>query len=450
MMISVDENSLMEPLDCGVTIGGLHLLEARRMNVFYRLTRHGRRFFVKGINGEYPDPAYALSLLRKEYDLGMRLDHRGVVRFLSLEDVPGVGEAIIMEWVDGMTLREWMRTEPSAKRRVRMATEIIDALCYLAQKGVAHRDLKPDNIMVRSGEETSCLIDFGHGDSEDFVTHKLAAGTERFGAPEQHEHRQSDSAADVYALGKILEFLRLPKVYRPLIKSCLRDDPSSRPKAGDVRTRFNRYSLLRRYPVVIVIVAVLAAIAAWALWRDVPVNSDAEHIREVPAAGADTTAGDAPMPANDAAGEAELPQTKEIHPEAGGAEPKMSQEGQTQGEEVSEWEAVTGQKVVIPPGYTAEKAYDKALQQVKSLFKTYDGRLRELRTEKENPQSREDYYRKLQTLTGEIGEAYGKIQVNLSAELYTMRLAPDEITGHLKRLYDYYITEFEQGLGLRH
>lgn len=449
MMISVDENSLMEPLDCGVTIGGLHLLEARRMNVFYRLTRHGRRFFVKGINREYPDSAKAQSLLRKEYDLGMRLDHRGVVRFLSLEDVPGVGEAIIMEWVDGMTLREWMRTEPSAKRRVRMATEIIDALCYLAQKGVAHRDLKPDNIMVRSGEETPCLIDFGHGDSEDFVTHKLAAGTERFGAPEQHEHRQSDSAADVYALGKILEFLRLPKVYRPLIKSCLRDDSSLRPKAGDVRTRFNRYSLLRRYPVVIVIAVVLAAIAAWALSRDVPVNSDAGQVREVPAAGADAKANGDPVPANGADGGAELPQTKEIHQQAG-AEPKMSHEGQTQREEVSEWEAVTGQKVVIPPGYTAGKAYDKALKQVESLFKTYDGRLRELRIEKDNPQSREDFYKNLQTVTGEIGEAYGKIQLNLSAELNTMGLAHDEIISYLRRLYDYYSAGLEQALGIGH
>ncbi|MBD5231194.1 MAG: protein kinase [Bacteroidales bacterium] len=446
-MDSVDENSVMEPLDSSVAVEGMRLLEEREMNVFRQLTRHGRKFFLKGINSRFADVSMARSLLHKEYDLGMRMDHSGIVRFLSLEMVPGAGECILMEWIDGIKLSEWMRGEPTVKKRMKMAGEIIDIVSYMARKGVAHRDLKPDNIMVRSVDESPCLIDFGHGDSEDFITHKLAAGTATFGAPEQHEHRQSGLAADVYALGRILEFLRLSRTYRPLIKSCLRDNPSLRPKAGDVRARFNRCVRLRRYPVVILIVALSAAIAAWALWRNLPDNSAAEQSREVPTSGADAKVYVTPVDATDADAAVELPQAKAKLPETT-PEPKMSEEGQKKQRAISEWEAVTGQKIVIPPGYTAEKAYDKALKEVKQLFKAYDERLGELRIEKNNPQSREEFYKKLQTVTGEIGEAYGKIQVNLSAELYTMGVAQEATTGYLKRLYDYYITELEQGLDL--
>ena len=438
-MDELDENSVMDVSGTGPMLEGLRLIGARQMNVFLQLTRHGHKFFVKGINHQYADRAKALSLLRKEYDLGMRLEHRGIVRFVSMEKLSGVGECIIMEWIDGITLGEWMRTGPSRGKRVRMAGEIIDAVGYMAQHGVAHRDLKPDNIMVRSNDESPCLIDFGHGDSEDFVTHKLAAGTATFGAPEQHNHGASGCEVDVYALGKILKFLRLPKVYAPLTNSCLRENPSSRPKASEVRSRFDRNSLLGRYPVAILTVVGLA-VAAVALLSGRSANREITQNLEAlrPSVG---------VQALDDSADVILPETTGRQPESTATVNVKSDRQSEQSEVVeSDWETVTGQKVTIPQDYTADKAYDKALKQVRALFKTYDERLKALRiTDNSKPA---DYYQNLDKVSKEIGEAYGNISVRMSAELNTMGLPHDEIMGYLTRLYNYYDAEFKNALGL--
>ncbi len=271
-----EENSLMEPAETEVRIESIRKIGEGKMNVFWQFVRHGRRFFVKSVNPEYLDQARAFSLLRKEFDLGMRLDDRGVVRYISLEKIPEAGESILMEWVDGETLGKWLKTDPSKSQRIRMAREIIQAMCYVADAGVVHRDLKPDNIMVRRSEESPVIIDFGHGDSEDFLTHKLAAGTASFGAPEQHSHLPSGFEADVYSLGKILEALKLPKGYKNIIDTCLKEEPQDRPDIHHLLTRFRNATRVRKWfwPVLVVLVSLIIVVSLLLLMFSNPYEYD--------------------------------------------------------------------------------------------------------------------------------------------------------------------------------
>ncbi len=410
-----DENSVMEPLDGGVAIEGLQVLEQRRMNVLYRLTRHGRRFFVKGINPEYADRARALSLLRKEYDLGMRLDHRGVVRFLSMERVTGAGEAIIMEWVDGLTLSRWMHTGPSVQQRVRMAREIIDAVDYMAEHGVAHRDLKPDNIMVRHSNGAPCLIDFGHGDSDDYLVHKLAAGTSAFGAPEQHEHKESGRATDVFALGRILEFLKLPRAYSRLIRACLRENPAQRPDADAVRKRFAWCTTVSRLWMPVSVACIACGVAAVLL-----------------TANRDDVAPVAMSPDGVESARVELP--------ADVTEQPVEQEERTVRGPSAEVNSapVPEDSRVAQPDYTADEAYEKALGQTQELLKTYDERFRKIREHDYSQGATEEFFKYCENVSQEEYVDFSKIVQQLADELNTLRLPYEQVAEYTVRLGNYH------------
>lgn len=261
-MLPLDANTLRPPQD-KLRYESLSHLGDRGHNSMWLLTRDGRRFFVKGLrDGTENATGCRRLMLRKEYQLTMRLDHPGIVRTLMLDDIEGVGEAIVMEWIEGPTLGAWLDTEPDTPSRVSVAHDIIDALSYAAAVGVAHRDLKPDNIMIRRASGHPCIIDFGLGDSDDYETLKLSRGTASYGAPEQQSAGSAAGLpADVYALGRILEVMRLPRRYRRLIRRCVSEDPARRPDITQVAAGFDA-ATRRHIQSPLIITASVAVIAA--------------------------------------------------------------------------------------------------------------------------------------------------------------------------------------------
>ncbi|MDE6654057.1 MAG: serine/threonine protein kinase [Muribaculaceae bacterium] len=191
--------------------------------------REGRRLILKGLPETLRSHPEETARLRKEYSLGLRINHPGVVGVYGFETHPSAGPVIVMEYVDGITLYEFLRRgkRPSLKVRVGLARKIADALSYMHSLGVAHRDLKPDNILITPRNEAK-IIDIGLGDSEDFVIYKQSLGTEQFGAPEQQSPYVGDSRADVYSFGRILEILLPETKFRGLRAACLRDNPDAR------------------------------------------------------------------------------------------------------------------------------------------------------------------------------------------------------------------------------
>lgn len=429
-MTSIDENSVVEPLDEAVSLSGVRLLEEREIYVFGQLSRHGRKLFFKGVNPRYKDVPRALSLLRKEYDLGMRLEHPGIVRFISLEVIPGVGEAILMEWIEGMTLSHWMQQNPSCKKRVQVARQIIDALSYMAHKGVAHRDLKPDNIMVRSRDGSVCLIDFGHGDSDDFVTHKVAAGTVRFGAPEQRDHNVSDAAADVYSLGKILEFLSLPSLYRPIIKACLKTNPVDRPDIDTVKKHFMRVGV---WP--IVFVPVLLFVAVTIVCVVLAVSS------EGPATTVET------RPTEETSVPPICSEENNVFPTV--EAPEVATDVVT----APETKAPVGNVSETNAAGTADNAegiYQKALAQTDALLRQYDEQFRRIREVDYSSVSQEEFLKFTQDVYSREGEAFGNLFNKMVEEMRASGVPAEEISGYLNKLLNYHRDKVEAASGLSH
>lgn len=148
----------------------------------------------------------ALHRFRREWRVLARLDHPGIARLLDA-GIAGTRAWLALEYVDGRGYAEQLPTLPLA-RRVAVLAEVCAAVAHAHARLVLHRDLKPANL--RFGVDGRIrLLDFGIArllDEEDaaLTLTGLPAGTRGYAAPEQWRGEPAGTAADVYALGRLL------------------------------------------------------------------------------------------------------------------------------------------------------------------------------------------------------------------------------------------------------
>lgn len=217
------ESGYVGEMDAGEYVGSRMMdVEAFRVsgsNVLARGRRYGRQWLLKGLREELRGSTAARRQLMKEFEVHSRLSHPGIVQTVGFEDVEGLGECIVEEWIEGKTLRETLHDGlPGKRERQRLMREIIAAVAYMHSRGVVHRDLKPSNIMVRAAGGEPVIIDFGLADTDDYVELKQSAGTDGFISPEQREAGGANTADDVYSLGVMMREL-LPE-YSGLAGRC--------------------------------------------------------------------------------------------------------------------------------------------------------------------------------------------------------------------------------------
>ncbi|WP_225845036.1 Stk1 family PASTA domain-containing Ser/Thr kinase [Streptomyces sp. HPF1205] len=176
-------------------------------------TRLGRTVAVKTLRVDLArDPSFQ-ARFRREAQSAASLNHPSIVAVYDTgEDyVDGVSiPYIVMEYVDGSTLRELLHSGRKLlpERAMEMTVGILQALEYSHRAGIVHRDIKPANVMLtRTGQVK--VMDFGiaraMGDSGMTMTQTAAViGTAQYLSPEQAKGEQVDARSDLYSTGCLL------------------------------------------------------------------------------------------------------------------------------------------------------------------------------------------------------------------------------------------------------
>ena len=195
-------------------------LSSTYATVITKAKRNGRWWVLKSLGHANMGQRVYEEMLLKEFDILQSLQHPGIVTALDIEQVTGLGLCLVMEWVDGMTLKQWMEQPHSRNERLSIAMQLADALDYIHQRQTAHRDLKPANIMVTRNGQRVKLIDFGLSDTDSHAILKQPAGTAGYMSPEQSGCNKTDIRNDIYSLGCILDELHLGWQARRIVARC--------------------------------------------------------------------------------------------------------------------------------------------------------------------------------------------------------------------------------------
>ena len=202
----MSDNSELRPIHQAEPISSEYcdpvLIKDGTVSCLYRVSRAGKYFIIKTAKGE--TGTYA-DLVRREYELSIALSHPYIVSVFTFEEVTPVGPGIVMEYIDGYTLTEFLAQNPSRKLRQRAVDQLLDAVAYLHKKGIVHNDLKPENILISRVDNTLKIIDFGLSDNDAYFLYNGLGCTPQYASPELKANKQTDCRSDIYSLGLLMK-----------------------------------------------------------------------------------------------------------------------------------------------------------------------------------------------------------------------------------------------------
>lgn len=185
-------------------VGAVYLARDRKL--------HDKPVVIKILLEKSLQNSWVVQKFQQEREALARVDHPGVVGILDTGELPDGKPYLVMQYIDGVTLRSQIKPEGiPLERAAELIRQIGRALSAAHDKGILHRDLKPENIMLQSlgaGDEQVKIIDFGIAKLKDSIVAPstvtgATAGTISYMAPEQLTGRGITTATDIFALGSI-------------------------------------------------------------------------------------------------------------------------------------------------------------------------------------------------------------------------------------------------------
>ena len=210
-------------------------------------TKLNRKIALKILPPEFVEDKDRMSRFVREAQSASALNHPNIITIYEIGESDGI-HFIATEFIDGKTLNDYKKANPlSYKSALEIAIQVASALDEAHHAGIIHRDIKPDNVMVRANGLVK-ILDFGIAklaektpanlSSEDATAIKAQAtspgmiiGTANYMSPEQAKGETVDARTDIFSFGVVLYELlagHLPfagKSALEIISSILKDQP---------------------------------------------------------------------------------------------------------------------------------------------------------------------------------------------------------------------------------
>lgn len=214
----------------------------------YTIKKFGKWVMLKALKPEYADKPEFQAMLQKEFDVRYNLCHPNIVMVNDLDEVPGVGLAIITDDVYGYSLRRLIDEKRLTPKIVhRLETQLLDAMQYIQENHVKHVPITPETIIFTEYNENLKLTNVGF-DQKSTLS-------------------EQDTREDIASYGRILEEVldhlpaSLPKLKR-ISKKCQPSEHSYRTVA-DLQLDMERRTSSQLYIILCCFIVLMAFILVW-------------------------------------------------------------------------------------------------------------------------------------------------------------------------------------------
>ena len=243
---------------------------------------NGKKVIVKALKEECANDAACRASLRQEYETTSMLDNKYIRKALDFVQIEGLGDCIIFEYIEGKSLAEHVRVGTLSEKQVKsILTEVCDGLNYLHRNGIVHSNLNPENIVVTAADLRPKLIDLGIPETKQDADRELLIKEMEFVAPEIIKGEDIDSRADIYSIGKIMEFIgqrNITKQFHSVATHCTQFSKEQRfDTISDVRSAIAKGPSLVK---IIIILAILALVGGLAYVFVPKIKANVEKERE--------------------------------------------------------------------------------------------------------------------------------------------------------------------------
>ena len=234
--------------------------------VLYRVRKAGKYFIIKTPKD---NSGSSLAMLQREYELSIGLQHPNVVNVFTYEANTVVGAGVVMEYVDGRTLSQYLAENPILAMRRRVFEQLLQAMACIHRSGLVHNDIKPENILITRSDNDVKLIDFGLADNDAYYLARTLGCTTAYASPELLARSNDiDARSDIYSLGIIMSEI-FGNRFSGISSRCLRKEKNKRyANAEELLTAFKH----RNRPLKVIMALLMAVLVLLPLFGYVAIT----------------------------------------------------------------------------------------------------------------------------------------------------------------------------------
>lgn len=222
------ESETLREVTTSLADGKYSIVSTLKEGRLYLAEKAGKRFVLKTAAG-----AKGLELLKREYEIALRLQHPFIASAIGWEESTPIGPAIVIEYIRGRNLSDFLKEKPSMQTRRRIFAQLMEAVGAMHRQSIIHNDIKPENILITEADNDVKLIDFGFADADAHIMERSLGGTRQYASPELLAQRETDARSDIYSIGRLMQDL-FPGRYCRIARRCMRPNPDKRYRNIDV------------------------------------------------------------------------------------------------------------------------------------------------------------------------------------------------------------------------